>query len=103
MLRRQEITEALYRQNLSREAVVLLLLAVDVDAPKTVSTIRGLGVAAGWTEIHKWNVSAILKRAQSLAVRLPEGWSLTSRGREHVKSSGVLPVGKSLKVVNNAQ
>ena len=77
-------------------------MAVDADTPKSVKTIMALGKAAGCTEIRKWNVSLILKRTAGLAVRLAEGWSLTSQGREHIRSCGALPQGKSVKVVNNA-
>ncbi len=64
--------------------------------------IKSLGRNAGITEIQKWNVSDILNKTKGLAIRLPEGWSLTSRGKSYVESMNLLPLKKSPKVVNLA-
>lgn len=103
MFKQDALAEALHKQLLKREDSLLLILAVDADSPKSVQTITNMGRTAGYPEIRNWNVSSILKRARGLAVRLPGGWSLTSGGRDRVRSLGVLPALKSLKVVNNAQ
>ncbi|MBU1355922.1 MAG: hypothetical protein KJ620_05085 [Candidatus Edwardsbacteria bacterium] len=103
MLKNTDLPDMIHSQSLSRENLLLLLLAVDVSTPKSVKTLIALGKTAGCTEIYKWNVSEILKRTRGMAIRLPEGWSLTSKGRNFIRSSGILHHGKSVKVVNNAQ
>ena len=103
MLNKSQLPDSLHKRRLGRQDALLLILAVDVDTPKKVATIKALGREAGYTEIQKWNVSVILKRSKGLAIRLPEGWSLTSRGRNYVQSLRVVSPGKSIKVVNHAQ
>lgn len=101
MLNKNNLSDIIHNKTYRRIDVLLILLAVEVDKPKKVQEIKRLGRNAGYTEILKWNISEALKRPKDLAIRLPEGWSLTSKGREHVISLGVLPKKKSIKVVNN--
>lgn len=81
---------------------LLVILAVDAPEPKDVKTIRLLGRNSGYLEVFKWNISDALRRSKGLAIRLPEGWALTSRGKDRVRGLGVLPSGPSLKAVNQA-
>jgi hypothetical protein len=76
---------------------------VSVETPKDVQEIKRLGRNAGLTEVQKWNISDILRKAKGLAIRLPAGWALTSRGRETVRSLDVFPRGQSARVVNTAE
>lgn len=67
-----------------------------------VARIKELAKSAGCSEVVKWNVSDALKRSAPYAIRLPDGWTLTSSGRKHVKDLGVIPVTKSPKLVAQA-
>jgi len=102
LLDQSQLTDALHAKRLSRQDALLVCLAADVDSAKSVKQIKELARNAGYTEVQKWNVSAALKRTKGLSVRLKDGWSLSSRGREHVRDLGIIPTGKSLKVVNHA-
>ncbi len=103
MLRQDQLPDALHKKRLSRQDALLLTLSVNVQSPKSVKTIKALARAGGYTEIQKWNVSAILKRTKGLAIRLKDGWCLTSNGCTHVEALDVIPASKSLKVINQAE
>ena len=79
-----------------------MTLAVGVETPKDVRMIKETARNAGSTECQKWNVSDILKRTRGLAIRLKEGWCLSSSGRTHVARLGVTPSGATPKVVDHA-
>lgn len=102
MLNEEQLPDALHKKRLGRQDVLLTTLAVGTDKPKDVKTIKTMARDSGCTEVQKWNVSAILKRSKGLAVRLKDGWSLTSSGRNHVTALGVLPGARSPKVINHA-
>lgn len=84
MLIESQLTTCLHRSDLSRPDAVLIILGVGVEIPKNIAAIRDLGKNAGLTEIVRWNISAILTRASEFAVKLPEGWLLTSTGRKRI-------------------
>lgn len=65
----------------------LFLCLFIANKPQSVTQIKALAVEAGVREIAGWNVTDILNKARGLAVRLPDGWILTSRGRALVESS----------------
>jgi len=90
------LRDALHARTLSRQDILLVVLAVDADAPKQVKSIRASAQGAGFPEASKWNISETLKRAGSLAIRLPDGWILTAAGRKHVDGLGVVPAKKSI-------
>jgi len=48
--------------------------------------IKNIGVSAGLKKIKGWNVSAYLGRTSALAIRVPQGWELTSAGKSHVNT-----------------
>lgn len=102
MLTETDLVDSLHKKRLSRRDTLLLILCVNVEKPKEVAAIKRLGRNAGFTEIQKWNVSGILKCSRGLAIRLPEGWAITSRGREHVRSLNILPEKRSRKVIDYA-
>jgi len=91
LLTESELKDSLHEKRLSRRDSVLLVLAVDCDNPKNGVRIRELARGAGLPEIHKWNLTDIISKAKQYAVKLPDGWILTSAGRGHVDSLGVLP------------
>lgn len=103
MLAEHELRDCLHKRRLPRRDAVLLIMAVDVESPKDVQEIKRLGRDAGLTEILKWNISDVLGKAKGLAIRLPQGWSLTSEGRKLVKSLDVFPEKQSARIVDTAR
>jgi len=102
LLSEANIIEALYKKRLPRQDALLLILCVDAKVPKEVAKIKQLGRQAGLTEIQKWNVSEALRQAKGLAIRLPGGWAITSKGREHIQELDVLPKSISPKTIHFA-
>lgn len=102
MLTETDLIESLNKKRLSRQDVLLLILCVYPDQAKEIVYIKQLGRKAGLTEILRWNVSDTLKRAKGLAIRLPEGWAVTSKGKEHIQKLDVLPEKKSPKTIHVA-
>lgn len=102
MIQQSELTVSLHKKQLSRQDALLVVLSVDIDSPKSVETIKSFGKAAGCSEITKWNISDILKKSKGLAIRLSDGWCLSSRGRAHVLSLDILPERKNKKVIQHA-
>jgi hypothetical protein len=72
----------IHRPDRTRGDQVLLCLAADNGRPKQPADIRSLAVTSGIPAAKKWNVSAILGTLKGLALRAPEGWELTERGKE---------------------
>jgi hypothetical protein len=103
MLTESELESCLHKRRLPRRDALLLIMAVEVESPKDVQTIKAIGRRAGLTEILKWNVSDNLGKVRGLAIRLPEGWLLTSDGRKHIAALDVFPHKKTPRVVNAVQ
>lgn len=103
MLTEADLVECLHKRRLPRRDALLLILSVDAQKPKEVADIKRLGRGAGMPEINKWNMSDILRHAKGLAVRMREGWMITSGGKDIVGSLNILPEGKSVKKVHFAQ
>ena len=102
MLTEADLPESLYKKRLSRQDALLSILCVRYQKPKKTADIKMLGRNAGLTEIQRWNISDILAKSKGLAIRIRDGWAITSRGREHVRSLNILPEKKSRKVIHYA-
>lgn len=83
MLPRDALKDLL-SQKLNDQDRLLICLAVQPVAPREVKAIKSLAAAAGWRAVEKKNVSAVLARCPSLAVRTSNGWELTAAGSQHV-------------------
>lgn len=103
LLSKDQLTDCLHKKRLSRQDIILTILFVDSEQPKNVQTIKTFGRNAGFTEILKWNVSDILRKSRGLAINVPHGWSLTSKGKSHIESLNILPLIKSPKIINLAK
>lgn len=103
MLKIEQLTDTLNSKKFNKLDILLITLSVQVDKPKSVKTIKELARNSGFTEVQKWNISDALKRSKGLAVRLTDGWSLTSRGRDHVQRLGVISPVPSAKVINHSE
>jgi hypothetical protein len=84
MLETGNLEDLLHLPGSDNQLRVLLCLAVNPIGPRELAAIRKTAIAAGWTAAKKLNLSMLLKRAKGLAILTPDGWKLTSEGREHV-------------------
>lgn len=90
LVSKQQLKEVLHKTGLNRKDKLVLILASDNETPKAIAEMKRLGIASGLREISGWNVADILANMPSLAIKLPEGWALTSEGRNHCSKLGVL-------------
>lgn len=102
LIHKEQLTACLHKKRLGQLDILLVIMSVEANNAKKVITIKTLGRSAGLPELSKWNVSTILKRSKGLAIRLPEGWILSSNGKKHVNNLGVISSLKTLKTVNMA-
>lgn len=100
LLSESDLIESLHKKRLSRRDRLLLILCVNKENTKEVKEIKQIGRNAGMTEIQKWNVSDILGNSKGLAIRLPQGWAVTSAGKEYIQNLGVLPGKKTHKTIH---
>jgi hypothetical protein len=82
------LKDLLSRIELKQIDKLFLVLGVEPNAPKPVAKIRQLAKDSGLTKAGNWNISAILAGSGGHAVRVKDGWELTTAGREYV--SGLL-------------
>jgi len=71
-----------------KEKVLLILLHHDNEVP--VKSITETAVVNGLREVKKWNISQILTGLKGLAIKLPDGWSITEKGKKSLEGLGVL-------------
>lgn len=64
---------------------LLMCLAVDSHTPKAVKDVTELARGHGFRGVRNVNVSDRLRRSKGLAIRVHDGWELTSAGIERVK------------------
>lgn len=71
-----------------KDKVLALLLYKDNETK--VKDITQLAVENGLREAKSWNISQILSSLKGFAVKLPGGWSITEKGRQHLFEIGVI-------------
>lgn len=86
-----DLTDILSSRDFSRKDKVLSLLMHKEDTGKQLKDLRELAVNFGLREAQKWNLSQILSSARGLAVKIPEGWILTQKGKEYLQEIGMIP------------
>jgi hypothetical protein len=84
MLETADLEDMLHLPGTDNQFRALLCLAINPVGPREVSAIRKTAIAAGWTAAKKLNLSMLLKRAKGLAILTPDGWKLTSEGRQQI-------------------
>jgi hypothetical protein len=93
LLAKSSLKDLLHMQGMSKTDKVLLCLAVEADSPKSVKQIKEIAQDAGLSVMKNWNVSNLLARSKGLAIRVKDGWELSSSGRGHIsKIAGHLTV-----------
>jgi hypothetical protein len=75
-------------EDLSRTDKLLAVLG-SFDEPKQVRELVARAREAGLKAPEKWNVSAILKGSDGLAIRVPKGWEIGTKGRARLDLLGV--------------
>jgi len=86
LLPSDSLKDILHKSGISTKTDKLLIcLAVDIDRPKSVKEVKELATNAGLHEVNRWNVSYLLSRSKGNAIRIKEGWLLTSDGKKHVE------------------
>jgi len=86
LLSSNSLKDILHKSEISTKTDKLLIcLAVDVDHPKSVKEVKELATNAGLHEVNRWNVSDLLSSSKKYAIRIKEGWVLTSDGKKHVE------------------
>lgn len=83
------LADALHRPELARRDAVLAVMYLGGKDRYSVAEITNLAIGAGFRTIRKWNVSALLCSAGHLAVRYPDGWSLTTTGVSELSRLGI--------------
>lgn len=84
MLDSNVLKDLLHQNELSNSDKLLLCMAVDVETPKAVQDIKDVARKSGLRKVKDWNVSSLLSRSSGLAIRVDEGWELTSEGKKRV-------------------
>lgn len=104
MLDKTRLRDILSKPDYARNEKLMMCLAVEPDQPLAVKDIKALALESGLTEIHKWNISAVLGASKGLVVRAPSGWQLTTDGQRRVAdlvgplgASPVAPIASSLR------
>ena len=95
MLERELLKDLLHNRDFARKDKLLLILATDAAAPKTVAQIRKIAVDYGLRAAKQWNISDILARGDATAIRTSTGWELNSDGKARVAALTGTPAGSS--------
>jgi hypothetical protein len=84
-----DLTNLLSNPELSRKDKVLLVLFYS-ESEMRVKDITEAAVNSGLREAKKWNVSQTLSSLSGLAVKLPDGWSITEKGKKYLGELGAI-------------
>ncbi len=84
------LKDILHTPALARKDRILLCMSEPPIKARSVSEIKQVAIAAGLRNVNSWNLSQILSGMESLAIRVPDGWELTSAGivRAHQLRNG---------------
>lgn len=84
MLQPDSLKDLLSQAQLTRADRLLICLAVEPLAGKSIADIKKLAIESGLRSAKNWNLSDILRREAGKAVRTSAGWELTAEGTSHV-------------------
>lgn len=84
-----DLTNLLANNELNRKDKILLIL-FSANNEMRVKDITETAVNHGLREAKKWNVSQTLSTLKGLVVKLPDGWSITEKGKEFLNELGVI-------------
>lgn len=88
MLNDRELIDLLASKHLSRQDKVLLILEFKNGLPTKSTDISSTGHSHGLRQILSWNLPDVLAKIndKSYITKLPDGWILTSSGRDHLQT-----------------
>lgn len=84
-----DLPNLLSNNELSRKDKVLLILLSSENEIR-VKDITEIAVASGLREAKKWNVSQVLSTLNGFVIKLPEGWTITEKGKKYLGELGVI-------------
>jgi hypothetical protein len=84
----QSLSDLLCSRELSRRDKLVALISL-LGRPVSISDLKEEAVKNGLREINKWNVADILGKAPGVLIRVPDGWTLTSKGHTRAVELGV--------------
>lgn len=84
-----DLQNLLSNSGLSRKDKVLLIL-LSAESEMRVKDVIETAVESGLREAKKWNVSQTLSTLNGLAIKLPDGWAITEKGKKHLGELGVI-------------
>lgn len=99
MIEEDALRELLQKDNLTKKDMTLIILAVDSEISKPLSTIKDMAISAGFPAARKWNISQYLSSAKGLAISLDGGWILTKQGKKYLIDNKLIEV-KPLRIQN---
>lgn len=67
----------------------LLLTLSTFEEPCQIRDVRSKASSAGLRIPESWNPSRTLGRTDGMAIRTPDGWEITDKGRQHLRALGV--------------
>ena len=79
----------------------LLLILASFDSPCQIRDMKERARDAGFNVWTKWNISSSLNRSKGWAIRMPEGWEISDRGRQHLRELGVTNISPAANQVAN--
>lgn len=86
-----DLPNLLSNVELTRKDKVLLIL-FSVGREMRVKDITDVAVSSGLREAKKWNISQTLSSLNGLVVKLPNGWSITEKGKKYLGELGVINI-----------
>ncbi len=95
------LTDVLHDSSLPQRDKLLIILAEDIDKPKTAAEIKRVAVSSGLRAAQKWNISSVLADKDGRAVHVDEGWKLTSKGQDYLRSKQLLTVSIIINTAND--
>jgi hypothetical protein len=95
----EALKDLLHMEGISNHNRMLLCLAADPLGPRTIAQVIEIAEVAGLRNARTMNASGYLSRAKGLAIRTPNGWELTTKGKAHVGSITAPFVGGAVNAV----
>ena len=89
MLKKDDLKIWLHKKEINFPDKLLIILST-FDQPVQVKDIKAQANNAGLKIARKINVSSLLTRSNGFAIRIPEGWELTSLGKDRLKEIGII-------------
>jgi hypothetical protein len=89
-----DLQDLLHQPGISNQNRLLLCLATDPSKAHPLTEVRDVAAKAGW-KTNGTNLSVYLGRAKGLAILTPDGWQLTTAGKDHVAHIAKLPAKKA--------